>query len=84
MCAVRNVCGLVGCGGRKTTRSTAPQRHRISITEQQAGQGKGKAKTTKWQENATDFDNHTCRLLFSSSLLPRVLVQWLCVREERD
>jgi hypothetical protein len=45
MRAVRDVCGLVGCGGRRTTRST------IIIIEQLQSRHqvreRGKAKTTK-------------------------------------
>jgi hypothetical protein len=57
MRAVRDVCGLVGCGGRKTTRST------IIIIEQLQSRHqvreRGKAKTTKMARNATNFDKHT-------------------------
>jgi hypothetical protein len=44
MRAVRDVCGLVGCGGRKTTRSTIII---IELQLQAASQGEGESKNYK-------------------------------------
>jgi len=68
MCAVKNVCGLVGLWGEE---DDAEQRvpdlaaaAAASAAGIKSGRG-GKQKPQKWRDNATNFDKHTCRLLFT-------------------